>query len=81
MQQVELPFEAQFKPGWVGYRYLRCDDGQWHLVLSISSNGAADTQCCANVVLDEHPTEDASQYPMCEDCTALQFPVKSKEGR
>lgn len=80
MQQVELPFDAQFSPGWRGYRYLLCSDFQWHLVLSINEGGAADTQCCADVTLSAHPTISSDTEPMCQECVALQFPEKKESS-
>jgi hypothetical protein len=77
MQQVELPFDAQFAPGWQGYRYLRCTDNIWHLVLAVNEGGAADTQCCADVHLAATPTGGVPA-PVCATCASLQFPEKKK---
>lgn len=80
MQQVELPFDAQFSPGWTGRRYLKCSDGLWHLVMAIYEDRVADTQCCADVTIADSPTIGAGACPMCMTCADLQFPDAKKKG-
>ena len=79
MQQVELPFDSQFTPGWTGERYLRCNDRQWHLVLAVYDGGVVDTQCGADASLAESvTTERLDKFPMCETCVMIQGNKKRK---
>jgi len=75
MQQQELPFEEQLRPGWQGKRYLLCTDGVWHLALRILAGGVVDTQCCADAQAILPPPEGSTEQ-MCQDCVKLHFAPK-----
>ncbi len=74
MQQQELPFWEDFKPGWKGKRYLLCTDGVWHLILEIHPNLMADSQCCSDTTVVLPVPEFDTSSPTCPDCVRLQFP-------
>lgn len=73
-RQLNLPFEEQIGPGWVGKRYLLCSDNTWHLVLDIMGDGRVNTQCCADAFLVPQP--ECSNASMCNECSQLQFAPK-----
>lgn len=78
MKQLPLPFEGAFVEGWKGKRYLKCDDGMWHLVFEIREGRTAETQCCEDVRVAVNPTSSEGNFPMCQVCTELQYPEKKK---
>ena len=69
-KQLSLPFEEPVLPGWTGKQYMFCNDGLWHLVLSVREEMVADTQCCEDVRLLDTNEKDA---PICPTCAQLQF--------
>jgi len=72
-------YDSQFVNGWTGRRYLKCDDGQWHLVLRILEGQVADTQCCEYLIVHKYPTLNDGSFPMCPTCVELQFPKDKKK--